>query len=382
MSNNIIDSSMNDTEVGGETITSISENTNINENDVDVASIISNSSLTQTQAADNYILQINEENSRDPEHSKYTSIEENIKKSMKNNNISMDINKFISFVKDKYPKKLGFGDVENAIKDSFYSKQEYYSAAFDMIASYVKGQKILYMESARFCSDRLNFLMLPTIFFSAIASVLSLSVNIFEWGPILVSSINAVNGFLLSVISYSKLDAASEAHKISSHQYDKLQSLCEFTSGCIMVLPSNKNESVTEITREKLTHIEKKIKDIKETNGFMIPEYVQTLFPNIFITNIFSKIKEFANNESVLINKLKDILNDMRELEFHKKLRDLNHEEEETYYHLKHMIQNNIEAILDIRTKYSEIDNMFKTEIQAAHKTKRRTSRLYTMCCL
>ena len=24
-----------------------------------------------------------------------------------------------------------------------------------------------------------------------------------------------------------------EAHKISSNQYDKLQSLCEFTSGCL-----------------------------------------------------------------------------------------------------------------------------------------------------
>lgn len=40
------------------------------ESDVDVGSIISNSSSTQTQSADNYILRINEENTIDPEHSK------------------------------------------------------------------------------------------------------------------------------------------------------------------------------------------------------------------------------------------------------------------------------------------------------------------------
>ena len=36
-----------------------------------------------------------------------------------------------------------------------------------------------------------------------------------------------------------KLDAASEAHKISSHQYDKLQSSVEFTSGSVLLFRYN-----------------------------------------------------------------------------------------------------------------------------------------------
>ena len=40
---------------------------------------------------------------------------------------------------------------------------------------------------------------------------------------------------LLSIINYSKLDGASEAHKTSSHQYDKLQSSVEFKSGSILL---------------------------------------------------------------------------------------------------------------------------------------------------
>ena len=43
--------------------------------------------------------------------------------------------------------------------------------------------------------------------------------------------LNAWISFLLAVVSYMKLDAQAEAHKISAHQYDKLQSVCEFSSG-------------------------------------------------------------------------------------------------------------------------------------------------------
>ena len=35
------------------------------------------------------------------------------------------------------------------------------------------------------------------------------------------------------------MDAASEAHKISSHQYDKLQSTVEFTSGSVLLFRYN-----------------------------------------------------------------------------------------------------------------------------------------------
>ena len=46
---------------------------------------------------------------------------------------------------------------------------------------------------------------------------------------------NAFIAFLLAIINYLKLDATSEAHKISSHQYDKLQSYVEFQSGQILL---------------------------------------------------------------------------------------------------------------------------------------------------
>ena len=88
----------------------------------------------------------------------------------------------------------------------------------DILASYVKGQKIIYMESEAYCQGRLNKLMFPSIFFSATASVLSSALEKNTWAPTVLASINALITIFLSVVSYLKLDAQSEAHKISAHQ--------------------------------------------------------------------------------------------------------------------------------------------------------------------
>ena len=55
--------------------------------------------------------------------------------------------------------------------------------------------------------------------------------NFIKYGSLIIAILNAVAAFLLSIVNYLKLDAASEAHKISSHQYDKLQTQVEFLSG-------------------------------------------------------------------------------------------------------------------------------------------------------
>ena len=74
----------------------------------------------------------------------------------------LDTNKFIP-----YPKKLGYKEVELSVKNAYNTSQDYYSSAFDIIASYIKAQKILYMEAFNHCTTRLNYLMLPAIFISA-----------------------------------------------------------------------------------------------------------------------------------------------------------------------------------------------------------------------
>jgi hypothetical protein len=166
-------------------------------------------------------------------------------------------------------KKLEFKDVEYKINQSYSDINHKYSSALDILASYLKGHKIIYMEAKFYCETHLNFYMMPAILFSTAATVLSSYVSNYYWGPVFISALNGIIAFLLAIVNYLKLDAASEAHKISSHQYDKLQSTVEFTSGSVLLFRYNnlqKQEYELLQLQEKEEEIKKKIDDYMSNN--------------------------------------------------------------------------------------------------------------------
>ena len=133
-------------------------------------------------------------------------------------------------------KKLSFDDVKTKINKYYEQDTVYrYSSALDILASYLKGQKIIYMESRSYTIKFLNYLMLPSIFLSGVLSVAQQELCSIKYYSVFLSGLSAFIAFLLAIVNYLKLDAVSEAHKISSHQYDKLQSYVEFQSGQILL---------------------------------------------------------------------------------------------------------------------------------------------------
>merc|ERR1712166_977800 len=107
--------------------------------------------------------------------------------------------------------------------------------------------------------------MFPAIFLSSLTSVLASVLDTNVMGTSILSGISALIAFLLAVVSYLKLDAQSEAHKTSAHQYDKLQSMCEFSSGYFLLTSKNKNdekyvEKIEQEVEEKMDYINDKIK--------------------------------------------------------------------------------------------------------------------------
>ena len=123
-------------------------------------------------------------------------------------------------------------DIKQFINDNFTTDMVSLSSThLDIIASYLKSQRMIYMEASHYTSKWLNFLMIPTILISASASVISGTDNLIPHSSLIISSITAFSAFLLAIINYLKLDAASEAHRISAHQYDKLQNHIMFFSG-------------------------------------------------------------------------------------------------------------------------------------------------------
>ena len=116
-------------------------------------------------------------------------------------------------------KKLSYKAVDDKLKEYYETNAEKDSSALDILAGYLKGQKIIYMESKAYVEKKLYMLMLPCIFLSAMASVLSEIMREYSRGHIIISIINASIAFLLALVNYLKLEAASEAHKISSHLF-------------------------------------------------------------------------------------------------------------------------------------------------------------------
>lgn len=194
---------------------------------------------------------------------------------------------------------ITFAEVSHILKTSYNFDETAHSTALDILALYLKGQKIIYMESKTLCEKRLNTLMLPAIFIAAVCSILNFILKDISYGTILISGLNAFNSFLLSLISYLKLDAKAESHKNSAYKFQKLESMCEFNSGKSLFFRDSVD--VCEIVK----HIEDQVMEIRETNQFIIPEPVRVRYPKICDTNVFTLVKSIQNDEIIVINHLK-----------------------------------------------------------------------------
>jgi len=242
-----------------------------------------------------------------------------------------------------------FANFSLIVRDAYWGRKTHTSLTLDIIAIYLKGQKILYIESKTLCEQRLHTLMLPAIFISAACTVLSMSLTPLSYGSIIVSALTAINSFILSVINFLKLDAKAEAHKTSSYRFDKLQTQCEFYSGKLLFL---ENKKTIESMETFVETIEKQVEDIKDTNQFVIPEEIRYRYPNLYSINIFSEVKRLRNEEKVLRNKLFTLFNQ---------------EDTENDLAKKEVLQKEKEYILDnilkFHEKYIIIDDSINKEI-------------------
>lgn len=194
-----------------------------------------------------------------------------------------------------------------------------------------------------------------------------------------MASLNGFNAFLLAVISYLKLDAKAQAHKTSAYKFDKLESMCEFSSGKFLFFDNDPDRILMVVS-----DIEKEVKEIKETNQFILPESIRYEFTNTYSTNVFLMVKKLQHTESTetqnlafTIRMLKDLYEELTHtsnpLERDVIVDRINAKEKNRDEHIYN--------ILRCREKYFRMDEAFNHEIERHIARANRWFLTRMLCC-
>ena len=278
---------------------------------------------------------------------------------------------------------VAYDPLMTTIRDGLWKLRNQHSTSIDIIAVYLKGQKILYIEAKVYCEYLLYVYMLPTLAITSICTVLSLALNTMPYGSLIVASLTAVNSFLLAIISFLKMDAKAESYRISAYRFDKLQTRCEFFSGQLLFSGKTKKAELTS-TVDLLEQddsmdtfmktLEKDITEIKEVNQFVLPQYVRHMFPKLYTTNIFAEIKLRFNTQRIYMYDLNSVYNDIAEL----MSRPQDELTKKTLEALKKKKEDLMLRIIRARDSYLTIDRDYTNEINISIY---RTSCLDRMLC-
>jgi hypothetical protein len=115
------------------------------------------------------------------------------------------------------------------------------------------------------------------------------------------------------------------------------------------------------------------VREIKETNQFILPESIRYNYPRLTNINVFAEVKKIQTLETNLINRLKEVLNDHLELNI--KIKSSANPLPTDLYKLQLLDEKkNIltKKIIKIKDIYLKIDEQFEKEMREQREKLRR----------
>jgi len=230
----------------------------------------------------------------------------------------------------------------------------------------------------------------PAIIISAVITILSPFVECKSWNVGIISGLNAIVTLFISLMNLLKYESSTEMYSLLASLFDNIETSIELTGRKLTIMQHQDNDA-TSVVLSKFNEVETKISDYKLTNAVLIPEEIKRLFPIISHINIFSFIKKTDLHRKMLIEKLRDIKNEIyfilykweKEEKYAQKhsnaplspavRANTQRERERDRLTYLYMLKDNTKnEIIEFQNTYSVMDTIFNREISWAenHRNK------------
>lgn len=261
----------------------------------------------------------------------------------------------------------------------------------DILMTFIKGQKHLYNHCNRVCQTKSNMLLIPCMCISSLNAILSSIFQNEEWTNAVSSTLNTVLLFMISMSSYFKFEASSDAFLRMYQNFDRLENSIKQVHNSVVTYQH------VDSVNEKIKDIESRLMTLKENNIPVIPDESRDLFPVICQVNISSLIRKMETYRSQLYSNFADLKNEIRFLLLKKPIFDDNNSEiqgnttmqnlkvrkEQSrlifLYEEKERIKKELSSAENL---YDYIDTIFSKEIRHANRHSVLYSLFSCMFCL
>ena len=279
--------------------------------------------------------------------------------------------------------KLTFKEVENEI-EKYYNidiNDKYYTE-LDFLVTHVKGQKQLYTKSEYCTKYKLNFLKISSLLLSTFVTILTQNYSTYSWSNTTMTVFNYIVVFIISLINFLKLESSAEKYSQLATYYDSIEIDLEFANSKLLFITdvTEKREFIS----KKVNTFEKRMIENRKKNNILIPEEVKRMFPIICNVNILSFVKKNEFYKKTLIEKMRNVKNEIRfilykwgmdtENEEYNRENSENSEnkemekskQENRLDHLYKVKNKLLDEIFEFRIIYELLDNVFMNEIRTA----------------
>ena len=293
--------------------------------------------------------------------------------------------------KSKYT-KLNINDIENYVK-KYYSNYlvDKYANELDILTTFIRGQKNLYAQSKNISQQKLYLLMFPALIIAAGVTIISPFIRCDSIDSNIITGLNGIVTLFISLVGFLNLESCCEKFLILASLFDNIETNLELTSTKLMVM--KKEKDISDLIIAKFNEVEDKISEYKLIMQILVLPEIKSLFPIISHINIFSFIKKTELMKRGLIEKLRDVKNEISYIKYKFERREQIHKikssatytsspntptdnerkKEISRLNQLHQLKTNItNEIIELQNAYTIMDTIFYREISNAEKKQNK----------